>query len=135
MEKMIAIHTVTEQALLVHYFGQNPQNLTQKDVKPDSRALGTGYFPFSSPVSCLLGADPWSSLRGPGCPWRVKTLPKMPREDPGVGPGPWREDQQPQLFVLFLDLKIEQERSEACPCYQPICRDKQGVQACPGCLC
>lgn len=54
MEKMIAIHTVTEQALLVHCFGQNPQNLTQKDVKPDSRAPGTGYLLFPLFLSCFI---------------------------------------------------------------------------------
>lgn len=37
------------------------------------------------------------------------------------------EDQQPRLFMLFLHLQIAQERAEASPCCQQLCRDNQGI--------
>jgi len=71
-EEIIAMHRVTEWALLVHCFGQNPRDFAQRAVKLDPRTAGASYFPenaFSLLLPCFMlhrGSSPadLSKLRG-----------------------------------------------------------------------
>lgn len=112
-EEITAVHRVTEWALLLHCFGQNPQDFARRAVKLDQRTPGTSYFlknVFSCLLSCFMllqGRSPVDVSKLRGCLVRYRCLSgtltlstNLPGEDSGIEPS-LREDQQLMLFMLF----------------------------------
>lgn len=113
-EEITAVHRVTEWALLIHSFGQNPWDFTQRAVKPDPRTPGASYFlknVSSLLLSCFMflwGRSPVDLSKLQGSLVRYYCLSETPTlstnllgQNSKLEPS-LVEDQHLKLFVLSL---------------------------------